>query len=115
MGETDNAQSKMEAAQSRWSQMPDTRAKSSSFSAVTPVPLEKVNPWHSTGTRTNGQEPLDSIVVNPPTITRIGHRIQEYSPVKLGYLIDIDAGMLLGDCLDAVVLAAEDALDDGEL
>ena len=65
--------------------------------------------------RTNGQEPASSIVVNPPQITTIGHRIQQYAPVKIGYLVDIDAGMLLGDCLDAVVLACEDALNDGEL
>ena len=32
--------------------------------------------------------------------------------MKVGYLMDIDEGLLLGDCLDAVVLACEDALDD---
>ena len=115
MGDTGAAQRKLEAAQARWNAIPANRAKASTFSSVTPVPLEKPNPWHSTGTKTNGQEPLASIVIDPPSITEIGHRIQQYSPVKLGYLIDIDAGMLLGDCLDAVVLAAEDALDDGEL
>ena len=115
MGDSGAAQAKLEAAQARWQAIPANRAKSSAFSSVTPVPLEKPNPWHSTGTKTNGQEPLASIVIDPPSITEIGHRIQQYSPVKLGYLIDIDAGMLLGDCLDAVVLAAEDALDDGEL
>jgi ABC-type branched-subunit amino acid transport system substrate-binding protein len=115
MGETEAAQQKMEAALARWEQAPAERAKASVFSSVTPVPLEKPNPWHSTGTKTNGQEPVASIVVNPPTITKIGHRIQQYSPVKIGYLIDIDSGMLLGDCLDSVVLAGEDALNDGEL
>jgi ABC-type branched-subunit amino acid transport system substrate-binding protein len=115
MGDSEAPQQKMEAAQSRWEQLPETRAKSSLFSAVIPIPVEKPNPWHSTGTRTNGQEPASSIVVNPPTITKIGHRIQQFTPVKIGYLVDIDAGTLLGDCLDAVVLAAEDALDDGEL
>lgn len=115
MGETDAAQQKLEAAQTRWDAIPNNRAKARVFSSVTPVPVEKPNPWHSTGTKTNGQEPVASIVIEPPSITEIGHRIQQYSPVKLGYLIDIDAGMLLGDCLDAVILAAEDALDDGEL
>ena len=115
MGETGAAQQKMEAARARWEAIPNNQAKAKVFSSVTPVPLEKPNPWHSTGTKTNGQEPVASIVIEPPSITEIGHRIQQYTPVKLGYLIDIDAGMLLGDCLDAVILAAEDALDDGEL
>jgi len=115
MGETGAAEKKLQAAQARWESIPNNRAKARVFSGVTPVPLEKPNPWHSTGTKTNGQEPVASIVIEPPSITEIGHRIQQYTPVKLGYLIDIDAGRLLGDCLDAVILAAEDALDDGEL
>ena len=115
MGDTGAAQQKLEAAQARWDSIPNNRAKARVFSGVRPVPLEKPNPWHSTGTKTNGQEPVASIVIEPPSITEIGHRIQQYTPVKLGYLIDIDAGRLLGDCLDAVILAAEDALDDGEL
>jgi len=78
MGETEAAQQKMEAALARWEQAPAERAKASVFSSVMPVPLEKPNPWHSTGTKTNGQEPVASIVVNPPTITKIGHRIQQY-------------------------------------
>jgi branched-chain amino acid transport system substrate-binding protein len=114
MAETD-PQQKVDAARALWEQLPNDRSKASVFCSVTPVPLEKPNPWHATGTKTNGQQPVSSIVVDPPSITEIGHRIQQYSPVKLGYLIDIDSGMLLGDCLDAVVLAAEDALNDGEL
>jgi ABC-type branched-subunit amino acid transport system substrate-binding protein len=115
MGETRSPQEKMEAAQARWDEIPVNRARARAFSSVTPVPVEKPNPWHATGTKTNGQEPAASIVIDPPQITNIGHRIQQYTPVKLGYLVDIDAGMLLGDCLDAVVLACEDALNDGEL
>ncbi len=115
MAERATPQEKVDAARERWSQLPSERAKASEFSSVTPVPLEKPNPWHSTGTRTNGQEPAASIVVRPPQITTIGHRIQEFAPIKVGYLVDIDAGMHLGDCLDAVILAAEDALNDGEL
>ena len=53
--------------------------------------------------------------MQPPQLGDISGRIQQYSPVKVGYLIDIDAGTGLGDCLDAVVLASKDALDDGEL
>jgi ABC-type branched-subunit amino acid transport system substrate-binding protein len=115
MSENAAAQEKLDAARQRWEQASDDRARAELFCSVTPVPLEKANPWHSTGTRTNGQEPAASIVVQPPQITKIGHRIQQYTPVKIGYLIDIDAGMLLGDCLDAAVLASEDALNDGEL
>jgi branched-chain amino acid transport system substrate-binding protein len=115
MAERATPQQKVDAARERWSQLPGELAKASEFSSVTPVPLEKPNPWHSTGTRTNGQEPAASIVVRPPQITTIGHRIQQFAPIKVGYLVDIDAGMHLGDCLDAVILAAEDALNDGEL
>jgi branched-chain amino acid transport system substrate-binding protein len=115
MAECASPQQKVDAARERWSHLPSQRAKASAFSSVTPVPLEKPNPWHSTGTRTNGQEPAASIVVRPPQITTIGHRIQQFAPIKVGYLVDIDAGMHLGDCLDAVILAAEDALNDGEL
>ena len=35
--------------------------------------------------------------------------------MKIGYLVDIDSGALLGDCLDAAILACEDALADGDL
>ena len=105
----------VDVARARWEQLPADRAKASVFSSVMPVPVGKPNPWHSTGTRTNGQVPVASIVVDPPQIGTIGGRIQQFTPVKLGYLVDIDAGMLLGDCLDGVVLACEDALTDGEL
>jgi ABC-type branched-subunit amino acid transport system substrate-binding protein len=115
MVDTQSAEAKMKAARGRWEQLPRDRAKASEFCSVTPVPIEKPNPWHGTGARTNEQEPAGSIVVTPPQVGVIGGRIQQYSPIKLGYLIDIDAGMLLGDCLDAIVLACEDALNDGEL
>ena len=115
MAEQQAPEQKLEAARTRWEQMRMERARSSQFCSVEPVPVEKPNPWHATGTKTNGQEPAASLVVNPPQLGEIGHRIQQFAPVKLGYLVDIDAGMLLGDCLDAVVLACEDALNDGEL
>jgi ABC-type branched-subunit amino acid transport system substrate-binding protein len=115
MSGSESPQRKVDAARQRWSEMQGDRAKASEFSSVTPVPLEKPNPWHSTGTKTNGQEPAGSIVVQPPQIGKIEYRVQQFAPVKIGYLVDVDAGMLLGDCLDAVVLSAEDALNDGEL
>ena len=115
MAENEAPQAKLDAARRRWEEMPGDKARASAFCSVTPVPLEKPNPWHSTGTRTNGQVPVSPIIVSPPRIGPIGHRIQEYSPVKVGYLMDIDEGLLLGDCLDAVVLACEDALNDGEI
>jgi branched-chain amino acid transport system substrate-binding protein len=115
MAESASPQQKLDAARERWSQQQSDRAKASEFSSVTPVPLEKPNPWHATGTKTNEQEPADSIVVQPPQIGTIGHRVQQFAPVKIGYLVDVDTGMLLGDCLDAVVLGVEDALNDREL
>ena len=87
MGDSGSPQQKVDAAHvARGSGIPEDRAKASVFCSVTPVPVEKPNPWHSTGTKTNGQEPVASIVVQPPTITKIGHRIQQYTPVKIGYL-----------------------------
>ena len=115
MVESGTAQAKVDTARERWERLPDDHACASVFCSVTPVPLEKPNPWHSTGTQTNGQTPVNPIIISPPRLGPIGHRIQTYSPVKVGYLMDIDEGLLLGDCLDAVVLACEDALNDGEL
>lgn len=115
MGDGQSPQQKVDAARARWEQLPLTQATAREFCSVTPVPVEKPNPWHSTGTKTNEQVPAASIVVDPPERSAIGHRVQQFTPVKIGYLVDIDAGMLLGDCLDAVILACEDSLDDGTL
>jgi len=91
------------------------RARSSHFVSVTPEPLAKANPWHSSGIGTNEEIPHDVIRIDPPAGPHVRARIQEFSPIRIGYLEDIDSGSLLGDCIDAVVLACEEALDDREL
>ena len=103
-------------AQARWtSRPPGETARSSVFSSVTPVPVGKANPWVSGGSGTNAEQPAHSIVVQPPAGPEVKARIAGFEPVKIGYLVDIDTGSLLGDCLDAVILAAEDALSGHEL
>jgi hypothetical protein len=87
MGDTEAAQQKMEAALARWEHLPSDRAKASGFSAVNPVPLEKPNPWHSTGTKTNGQERWPR-----SWSTRDDHEDRastSSTPVKIECLVDI--------------------------
>ena len=105
----------VETARARWEALPSDRAKASVFTSVTPAPVGNPNPWHASGALSNDVNLPTSIVVQPPQISNISGRIQQFSPVKIGYLIDIDAGTGLSDSLDAVVLACEDALNDGEL
>ena len=106
----------VQEARARWDNgAARTAARSSVFSSVTPAPVGKANPWVSGGTGTNAEDPADRILIEPPAGPEVKGRIAGFEPVKIGYLIDIDTGALLGDCLDAVVLAAEDALNDGEL
>ncbi len=105
----------VETARARWETLPTHRAKASVFTSITPAPLGNANPWHASGSLSNDVDLPTSIVVQPPQLGDISGRIQQFSPVKIGYLIDIDAGTGLSDSLDAVVLACEDALNDGEL
>lgn len=106
----------VQEARARWDNgAARTAARSSVFSSVTPAPVGKANPWVSGGTGTNAEDPADRILIEPPAGPEVKGRIAGFDPVKIGYLIDIDTGALLGDCLDAVLLAAEDALNDGEL
>jgi ABC-type branched-subunit amino acid transport system substrate-binding protein len=85
------------------------------FTSVTPEPIAKPNPWHNSGTGTNAEVPHPVIRIDGPAKPGIRARIAEFSPLRIGYLIDIDTGALLGDCLDAAILACEDALDSGLL
>ena len=101
-------------ANARWEKMGAHRARCATFSAVTPLPIGKPHDFHSSGNGTNEEVPVDRIIVHPPAPEReIRARIQEFEPIKVGYLIDIDTGKLLGDCLDAAVLAIEDVLNEG--
>ncbi len=106
---------RVRGAEARWRTPVEGRARSSVFTSVTPTPVGKPNPWHNGGTGTNAEVPADRIVIEPPVTPATRGRVQGFSPVKIGYLVDIDTGALLGDCLDAAILACEDALDDGEL
>jgi branched-chain amino acid transport system substrate-binding protein len=90
-------------------------ARSSVFTSVSPTPIAKTNPWHNSGTGTNQEVPAPVLRIDCPVKEGVKARLEEFSPIKIGYLIDIDSGALLGDCLDAVILACEDALNQGLL
>ncbi len=106
----------VEEAQRRWEADADTsKARASVFTSVEPTPVGKPNPWHNGGSGANAEVPAGSILIEPPATETTRGRVAGFSPVKVGYLIDIDTGALLGDCLDAAILACEDALNDGEL
>jgi branched-chain amino acid transport system substrate-binding protein len=104
------------AARRRWEQLSTADgARSEHFVSVLPEPEAKANPWHNSGSGTNEEKPRSVLRIDPPAGPTVRARIAEFSPLKVGYLVDIDTGGLLGDCLDAVVLACEDALNEGEL
>jgi ABC-type branched-subunit amino acid transport system substrate-binding protein len=88
------------------------RARSSHFVSVTPEPVAKANPWHSSGIGTNEEIPHEVIRIDPPAGPHVRARIQNFSPIRIGYLEDVDSGSMLGDCIDATVLACEEALDE---
>jgi len=110
----DSFETRVQEALARWEEA-SGGARADVFSGVTPFPVGKANPWASGGSGTNQEAPAERIVVQTPGGGEVRHRIAGFSPVKVGYLVDIDTGALLGDCLDAVILAVEDALGDGEL
>ncbi|MDN3357615.1 ABC transporter substrate-binding protein [Actinomadura sp. DC4] len=67
--------------------------------------------WYQGGGRI-GEKAVESIVVYPPTG---GVRTQgdPFEPVRIGVLIDMDLGQLLADLMDPIILAVEDALNEG--
>ena len=102
-----------EAARRRWQEAGDGRARCSVFSSVEPAPLGKDQGLIGGGEA--GTEPVvqQPILVAPGAPEReIRARPQDFEPVRVGYLVDIDTGILLGDCLDAAILAIEDVLDE---
>jgi ABC-type branched-subunit amino acid transport system substrate-binding protein len=104
------------SARERWkADTSGSSARSSVFTSVTPEPISKANPWHNSGTGTNAEVPHPVIRIDGPARPGVRARLAEFSPIRVGYLIDIDTGALLGDCLDAAILACEDALNDGLL
>jgi branched-chain amino acid transport system substrate-binding protein len=59
-----------------------------------------------------GEKAVERIVVYPPTG---GTRSQgdPFEPARVGFLIDMDLGQLLADCIDPFILAIEDAMNEG--
>jgi branched-chain amino acid transport system substrate-binding protein len=67
--------------------------------------------WYQ-GSGRAGERPVESIVIYPPTggVTTQG---DPFEPVKIGVLIDMDLGQLTSDLMDPIILAIEDALNEG--
>jgi ABC-type branched-subunit amino acid transport system substrate-binding protein len=110
----DNESNPVKRAKSDWeASNGNGRSRSAHFVSVNPEPVARENPWHNSGTGTNQEVPHPALRIDPPSREAVRARIAEFSPIRIGYLADIDTGALLGDCLDAAVLACEDALNDG--
>ncbi|MEO3783731.1 ABC transporter substrate-binding protein [Actinocorallia sp. B10E7] len=67
--------------------------------------------WYQ-GSGRIGEKAVESIVVYPPTRGVVGQG-DPFEPVKIGLLIDMDLGQLLSDTIDPIILAIEDALNEG--
>jgi ABC-type branched-subunit amino acid transport system substrate-binding protein len=67
--------------------------------------------WYQ-GSGRIGEKAVESIVVYPPT-QGVQSQGDPFEPVKIGILIDMDLGQLLADLMDPVMLAIEDALNEG--
>ena len=67
--------------------------------------------WYQ-GSGRIGEKAVESIVVYPPT-QGVQSQGDPFEPVKIGILIDMDLGQLLADLMDPVILAIEDALNEG--
>jgi branched-chain amino acid transport system substrate-binding protein len=67
--------------------------------------------WYQ-GSGRIGERPVASIVIYPPTqgMTTQG---DPFEPVKIGVLIDMDLGHFTADLMDPIILAVEDALNEG--
>ena len=69
----------------------------------------------SGGFGTNAETLNSPILVQPPAGPEVRGRVSGFEPLRIGYLVDIDTGSMLGDLLDAALLGVEDALNDGDL
>ena len=67
--------------------------------------------WYEGGGRV-GEKAVERIVVYPPT-AGVQTQGDPFEPVRIGFLIDMDLGQLLADCIDPYILAIEDALNEG--
>jgi len=111
--EADRWGQQAEAARHRWEEAGSARARCSVFSCVDPVPFGKDDELIGGGEEGKEQVLQQPIIVSPGAPdSEIRARPQDFEPVRVGYLVDIDTGILLGDCLDAALLAIEDVLDE---
>ena len=67
--------------------------------------------WYEGGGRV-GEKAVERIVVYPPT-EGVQTQGDPFEPVRIGFLIDMDLGQLLADCIDPYILAIEDSLNEG--
>ena len=67
--------------------------------------------WYQGGGRV-GEKAVERIVISPPT-RGVATQGDPFEPVRIGFLIDMDLGQLLADCIDPFILAIEDALNEG--
>lgn len=67
--------------------------------------------WYQ-GSGALGERPVESIVVYPPT-NGVVTQGDPFEPVKIGVLIDMDLGQLTADLIDPILLAVEDAMNEG--
>jgi ABC-type branched-subunit amino acid transport system substrate-binding protein len=67
--------------------------------------------WYQ-GSGRIGEKAVESIVIYPPT-QGVRSQGDPFEPVKIGVLIDMDLGQLLADAIDPIILAIEDALNEG--
>src|ERR1700683_763557 len=67
--------------------------------------------WYEGGGRV-GEKAVERIVIYPPT-RGVQTQGDPFEPVRIGFLIDMDLGQLLADCMDPYILAVEDALNEG--
>jgi branched-chain amino acid transport system substrate-binding protein len=67
--------------------------------------------WYQ-GSGQIGEKAVESIVVYPPT-RGVVTQGDPFEPVRIGVLIDMDLGQLTADLMDPIILAIEDALNEG--
>jgi ABC-type branched-subunit amino acid transport system substrate-binding protein len=67
--------------------------------------------WYQ-GSGRIGEKAVESVVIYPPT-QGVRSQGDPFEPVKIGVLIDMDMGQLLADAIDPIILAVEDALNEG--
>jgi branched-chain amino acid transport system substrate-binding protein len=67
--------------------------------------------WYQGGGR-KGEKAVERITIYPPT-RGLQTQGDPFEPVRIGFLIDMDLGQLLADCIDPYILAIEDALNEG--